>query len=68
MQARPGEGAGGIQLQLSRQLFGVALEDPNGICECDESAVATDFADGAENADRAELFEDVCVAQESAFK
>ncbi len=62
----PGPGACGIQLQLSRQLFGVALEDAKGILECDESAIAPDLADGAENADRAELFEDVRVAQESA--
>ena len=68
MEARLGEGACGIESQLWRQLFGIALENAKCVFEGAESGVASDFADGAENRDRAELFENVGVTQEDAFE
>ncbi len=68
MQSRLGEGAGGIELQLRRQLFGVALQNTKCVFERDKAGVAADFTDGAKNGDSAELFEDVCLAQKNTFE
>ena len=49
-------------------MFGVALENVESVFECSKTGVTADFADGAENADRTELFENVRIAQENAFE
>ena len=49
-------------------MFGIALKDAESVFEGAKACIAPNFADSAENADSAELFENVRVAQKNAFK
>jgi len=55
-------------LQLIWQLFGITPQDPKGVVEADEAGVAADLADGSEDCNGAELFEDVRVAEQIICK
>jgi hypothetical protein len=63
-----GEAASGFETDFAGELIERASQRGNGIGEAMESRVAADFADGAQDADGAELLEDVGIAEDGGFE
>jgi hypothetical protein len=62
------ETAGGFKADLTGKLVEPAAEGGDGVGKAGEAGVAADFADGAKDADGAELFEHIGVAEDDGFE
>lgn len=62
------EAASGVEADFAGEFVQRAAERGDGVGEAGEAGVAADFANGAEDADGAELFEDVGVAEDDGFE
>jgi hypothetical protein len=61
------QAAGTLKAKFAGELIEIALQDGNGIGKARESGIAAHLADGAQNADGAELFENVGVAKDGGL-
>ena len=66
--ALAGQAARGGELQLGGQLLGIPTQDSQRVGVPDKPRVPAHFADGAEDGDGSELFQDVCIAQQRALE
>lgn len=62
-----GEATRAVEPNSGRQILEAAAKSGDGVCEEWETGIAAHFADGAQDADGAELFQDIGIAEDGGF-
>jgi hypothetical protein len=63
----PSQTAGTVEVKLARQFLKIPAQDSNCVGETGKAGIPSDLADRAQNADGAQLFKDVGIAEDGGF-
>jgi hypothetical protein len=63
-----GEAAGGVEPNLAREVVEIAAQRGDGISEAREAGIAAHLADGAQDANGAQLLENIGIAKNGGFR